>query len=280
MIKKLAANKLFGGQQLQYQHQSKVLACTMRFSVYLPPQAQLSPVPVLYWLSGLTCNEQNFVFKAGAQQYAAQYGVAIVCPDTSPRGDHVADDPQGSWDFGLGAGFYVDATQSPWLENYQMYSYVTAELPELMAEHFPIDASRSSISGHSMGGHGALIAALKQPAQYRCVSAFAPFVSPSTCAWGEKALGGYLGGNRADWQAYDACALVGQASHHLPVLVDQGTADEFLVQQLQTERLVEVSTAANYSMNIRFQEGYDHSYFFIASFIAEHIAFHAKFLST
>ncbi|MDB4631093.1 S-formylglutathione hydrolase [Pseudomonadales bacterium] len=279
-MKKLAANKLFGGQQLQYQHQSKVLACTMRFSVYLPPQAQLSPVPVLYWLSGLTCNEQNFVFKAGAQQYAAQYGVAIVCPDTSPRGDHVADDPQGSWDFGLGAGFYVDATQSPWLENYQMYSYVTAELPELMAEHFPIDASRSSISGHSMGGHGALIAALKQPAQYRCVSAFAPIVSPSTCTWGEKALGGYLGGNRSDWHAYDACALVGQASHHLPVLVDQGSADEFLVQQLQTQRLVEVSTAANYSMNIRFQEGYDHSYFFIASFIAEHIAFHAKFLST
>lgn len=279
MIKKLAANKLFGGQQLQYQHQSEVLACTMRFSVYLPPQAQLGPVPVLYWLSGLTCNEQNFVFKAGAQQYAAQYGVAIVCPDTSPRGDHVADDPQGSWDFGLGAGFYVDATQSPWLKNYQMYSYVTAELPELMAEHFPIDASRSSISGHSMGGHGALIAALKKPAQYRCVSAFSPIVSPSTCTWGEKALGGYLGGKRADWHAYDACALVGQASHYLPVLVDQGSADEFLAKQLQTERLAEASTAANYPMTIRYQEGYDHSYFFIASFIAQHMAFHAKFLS-
>ena len=280
MFEKLASNKLFGGQQLQYQHHSQVLACTMRFSVYLPPQALQGPVPVIYWLSGLTCNEQNFVFKAGAQKYAAQYGVAIVCPDTSPRGDHVADDPQGSWDFGLGAGFYVDATQSPWVENYQMYSYVTAELPKLIAKHFPIDASRSSISGHSMGGHGALIAALKNPAQYRCVSAFAPIVSPSTCAWGEKALGGYLGGNRAAWQAYDACALVGPASHHLPVLVDQGTADEFLAQQLQTERLVEVSTAANYSMNIRYQEGYDHSYFFIASFIEEHIAFHAEFLST
>lgn len=279
MIEKLASNKLFDGQQLQYQHQSEVLACTMRFSVYLPPQAQLGPVPVLYWLSGLTCNEQNFVFKAGAQQYAAQYGVAIVCPDTSPRGDHVADDPQGSWDFGLGAGFYVDATQSPWLKNYQMYSYVTAELPELMAEHFPIDASRSSISGHSMGGHGALIAALKKPAQYRCVSAFSPIVSPSTCTWGEKALGGYLGGKRADWHAYDACALVGQASHHLPVLVDQGSADEFLAKQLQTERLAEASTAANYPMTIRYQEGYDHSYFFIASFIAQHMAFHAKFLS-
>ncbi|MDG1663702.1 MAG: S-formylglutathione hydrolase [Pseudomonadales bacterium] len=279
MLEKLASNKLFDGLQLQYQHHSQLLACTMRFSVYLPPQAPQSPVPVIYWLSGLTCNEQNFVLKAGAQKYAAQYGVAIVCPDTSPRGDHVADDPQGSWDFGLGAGFYVDATQSPWVENYQMYSYVTAELPELIAKHFPIDASRSSISGHSMGGHGALIAALKKPAQYRCVSAFAPIVSPSTCAWGEKALGGYLGVNRAVWQAYDACALVSPASHHLPVLVDQGTADEFLPQQLQTERLVEVSTAANYPMNIRYQEGYDHSYFFIASFIEEHIAFHVEFLS-
>lgn len=271
--------KSFGGQQQQYTHQSQALACEMTFSIYLPPQAESGPVPVLYWLSGLTCTDQNFVTKAGAQAYAAQHGIAIVCPDTSPRGDHVPDDPDGSWDFGLGAGFYLNATQSPWSANYQMLDYITTELPALIEKNLPVDAERQAISGHSMGGHGALTIALRNPARFKSVSAFAPIVAPSQCPWGEKAFTHYLGEDRSAWLQYDTCALLSEAEQRLPILVDQGTGDNFLASQLKTELLVDAAKAAEYPIEIRMQEGYDHSYFFIASFIGEHFAFHAKHMA-
>jgi S-formylglutathione hydrolase len=277
-MEQLSVNKIFGGQQLQLQHESSTLGCTMQFSVYLPPQAEQGKVPVLYWLSGLTCTDQNFVTKAGAQQFAAENGIAIVCPDTSPRGESIPDDADASWDFGLGAGFYVDATQAPWSDNYQMYSYVVEELPSLVNENFAIDGTRCAISGHSMGGHGALTIALKHPQIFKSVSAFSPIVSPLNCPWGEKALGNYIGTDKADWEQYDACSLVSKAEQRLPVLVDQGTADNFLEEQLKTELLIEAGKSADYPMTIRYQDGYDHSYFFIASFIGEHIKFHAEHL--
>ncbi|MFT5137876.1 MAG: S-formylglutathione hydrolase, partial [Arenicella sp.] len=188
-MEKLAENKIFDGRQLQYKHSSDVLGCEMQFSIYLPPQVAQQRVPVLYWLSGLTCNDQNFVTKAGAQQFASQHGIAIVCPDTSPRGEGVPDDPEGAWDFGLGAGFYVNASQSPWSQHYQMYDYVVQELPALINQNFQVDPQKTAISGHSMGGHGALTIALKNPQQFKSVSAFSPIVSPLNCPWGEKALG-------------------------------------------------------------------------------------------
>ena len=277
-MEQASENKMFGGRQLQYQHQSKVLACEMQFSIYLPAQAATEKVPVLYWLSGLTCNDQNFVTKAGAQKYASKYGVAIVCPDTSPRGECVPDDAEQAWDFGLGAGFYVNATQTPWSQNYQMYSYVVDELPSLINAEFPVDPHRVGISGHSMGGHGALIIALKNTDKYTSVSAFSPIVSPLNCRWGEKALGNYLGYDRSQWAEYDTCSLVSKATKQLPVLVDQGSADDFLETQLKTELLVEAAKAADYPMTIRYQNGYDHSYYFIATFIGEHIKFHADHL--
>ena len=278
-IEQLSNNKIFAGEQQQYQHHSPSLQCDMQFSIYLPPAAQHAKVPVLYWLSGLTCTDQNFVTKAGAQRYAAEHGIAIVCPDTSPRGENVPDDEQEAYDFGLGAGFYVNATQAPWSQHYQMNQYVSEELPALLAAHFAIDSSRSAITGHSMGGHGALSIALQRPEQYQSVSAFAPIVSPSNCPWGEKALSNYLGEDRQAWQAYDTCALTRQATQHLPVLIDQGSADNFLAEQLKTELLIEAAEESQYPMTIRYQEGYDHSYFFIATFIEEHIAFHAQHLA-
>lgn len=278
-MEKTSENKVFGGQQLQYKHGSDVLNCEMSFSVFLPPQAEAGSLPVLYWLSGLTCNDQNFVTKAGAQQYAAKYGIAIVCPDTSPRGKDVPDDPEEHWDFGLGAGFYVNATQKPWLRNYKMYDYVVAELPELVNSGFPIDSTQVAISGHSMGGHGALTIALNNPEIYKSVSAFSPIVAPSQVPWGNKALGNYLGSNKAAWKKHDTCELVARASQHLPVLIDQGDADSFFEEQLRTELLQAAAEQAGYPMTIRMQSGYDHSYFFIASFIEEHIAFHAEALN-
>ncbi len=278
-VEKLSANQSFGGQQLRCKHQSDVLNCEMTFSIYLPPQAEQGSVPVLYWLSGLTCTDENFVQKAGAQQYAADYGVAIVCPDTSPRGDDVADDSEGAYDMGLGAGFYVDATQQPWAQHYQMYSYVVDELPALIHAEFPIDKRRQAISGHSMGGHGALTIALKHPDRFRSVSAFAPICSPLNCPWGEKALSHYLGDDRLHWAQYDAVELVKQCQTHLPVLVDQGQADNFLAEQLKTELLIDAAKKADWAMQIRMQPAYDHSYFFIATFIGEHIAFHARALA-
>jgi S-formylglutathione hydrolase len=277
-LEKIGANHSFGGQQLRYKHQSAVLNCEMTFSIYLPPQAEQGPVPVLYWLSGLTCTDENFVQKAGAQQHAAKHGIAIVCPDTSPRGEGVADDPEGAYDMGLGAGFYVNATEEPWAKHYQMYSYIVEELPTLINAEFPVDSARASISGHSMGGHGALTIALKNPGQFKSVSAFSPICSPLNCSWGDKTLTHYLGSDRESWAQYDTVALVGQAAEHLPVLVDQGEADNFLDEQLKTPLLIEAAKKAGFPMDIRLQPEYDHSYFFIATFIGEHMAFHARAL--
>ena len=251
----------------------------MTFSLYLPPQAGTGPVPVLYWLSGLTCTDENFVQKAGAQRYAAEHGIAILCPDTSPRGDSVPDDPDGAWDFGLGAGFYVNATESPWSEHYRMYDYVTAELPAIADGFSTLDAGRCSISGHSMGGHGAMVVALRSPDRYASVSAFSPIVAPGQCPWGEKALGNYLGPDREAWKNYDSCELIRAGATQLPLLVDQGEADEFMETQLRTELLEQACSHTGYKATIRRQAGYDHSYFFVASFIGSHIAFHARALA-
>ena len=274
-MERIGANTCFDGQQLRYSHPSAVLGCDMTFSIYLPPQARQGKVPVFYWLSGLTCTDENFVTKAGAQRYAAELGIAIVAPDTSPRGEGVPDDPEGAYDFGRGAGFYVNATQAPWSDHYRMYDYISCELPALVAAQFPVDDSRVCISGHSMGGHGALTIALKNPGRFKSVSAFAPICSPLHCPWGEKALGNYLGDDREAWAQYDTCALLSRASERLPILVDQGDADNFLEEQLQTPLLEQAAQEADYPMTIRMQPGYDHSYFFIASFIGEHLAFHA-----
>jgi len=254
----------------------------MRFSVFLPPQAETQKVPVLYWLSGLTCTDENFVQKAGAQQFAARCGVALIAPDTSPRGDDVPDDPNEAYDFGLGAGFYLNATQSPWRENYRMYDYVSTELPSLVQAEFPVDASRSGIFGHSMGGHGALTIGLKNREQFRSISAFAPICAPIQCPWGQKALGTYLGDNQERWQEYDACALVkkGHAnSADAPILIDQGLDDNFLGQQLKPELFQTACDEAETPLHLHLRKGYDHSYFFIASFIESHISFHIEQLS-
>jgi len=278
-LEKIAENLCYEGSQLRFTHASHSLGCDMNFSIYLPPQAREQKVPVLYWLSGLTCTDENFVQKAGAQRYAAEHGVAIVAPDTSPRGEGIPDDPEGAWDFGLGAGFYVNATESPWNVNYRMYDYVTEELPALVAENFPVDASLSSIFGHSMGGHGALTIALRNPDRYRSVSAFAPIVAPTRCPWGEKALGMYLGEDRELWKGYDSCELIASGARQLPMLIDQGEADNFLEEQLKTELLEQTCDEASYPATVRRQAGYDHSYFFIASFVGSHIAFHAHELA-
>jgi S-formylglutathione hydrolase len=248
----------------------------MRFGVFLPPQAEAQRVPVLYWLSGLTCTEENFIVKAGAQRVAAELGLALVVPDTSPRGLKIPGESE-SYDFGLGAGFYVDATQAPWSRGYRMYSYVTKELPQLVAAEFPVDSARVGIFGHSMGGHGALTVALKNQDYYKSVSAFAPISSPMRCPWGEKALTGYLGTDRARWREYDATALIEERGWRGPaLLVDQGTADQFLETQLQPGLLEEACRRAGVPLTLRLQAGYDHSYFFIATFIEEHLRFHAR----
>ena len=265
----------FDGWQDVYEHASSTLACRMRFAIYLPPQAEHGPVPVLYWLSGLTCTEQNFITKAGAQRYAAQHGIAIVCPDTSPRGDDVAD--ADGYDLGKGAGFYVNATQAPWAAHYRMYDYVVDELPALIEANFPVTAARA-ISGHSMGGHGALVIALKNAGRYRSVSAFAPIVAPSQVPWGEKAFAAYLGEDRDAWKQYDSVALVKAAQEKLLLLVDQGDADEFLDGQLKPQLLADACQVAGHPLTLRLQPGHDHSYYFISSFIGEHIAHHAQAL--
>lgn len=274
-MRQLARIRSFGGHQLRFAHRSQALDCDMHFSLYLPPQADSAPVPLLTWLSGLTCTDENFVHKAGAQRAAAEHGVAILAPDTSPRGEGVPDDPDGAWDFGLGAGFYVNATQAPWSAHYRMYDYVLRELPELVLAEQPVDGDRQAIFGHSMGGHGALTLALRHPDRYRSVSAFAPIVAPSQCPWGEKALGAYLGSDRGLWREHDTCALIRRATQRLPMLVDQGSADQFLQEQLRTPLLEAACAESDYRATIRMRDGYDHSYFFIASFIDEHIAFHA-----
>ncbi len=277
-VETLTETRCWDGRQMRFTHQSATLSCAMTFSLYLPPQAAQEKVPVLYWLSGLTCTDENFVQKAGAQRYAAEYGVAIVTPDTSPRGDDVPDDPEGAWDFGLGAGFYLNATQTPWNTHYRMYDYITLELPQLIAENFPVLPERCSIFGHSMGGHGALSIALRNPDLYRSVSAFSPIVAPTQCPWGRKALGYYLGDSLEEWNKHDSCALIAAGARQLPMLVDQGEADDFLEEQLKTQLLEQVCEDTGYRATIRRQAGYDHSYFFIASFIGSHIGFHAQAL--
>ena len=274
-LERIEHRACFGGWQDVYRHESETLACGTNFAVYLPPQAQTQKLPVLYWLSGLTCTEQNFITKAGAQRYAAEHGVILVAPDTSPRGEDVAD--TDGYDLGKGAGFYVNATQPPWSKHYRMYDYVVSELPTLIEANFPTTEARA-ISGHSMGGHGALIVALKNPGRYRSVSAFSPIVAPMQAPWGEKAFTAYLGEDREAWQAWDATALVAGASERLPLLVDQGDADEFLAGQLKPELLQAACEAADHPLELRLQPGYDHSYYFIESFIGEHIAHHAKAL--
>ncbi|PJI42038.1 S-formylglutathione hydrolase [Ferrovibrio sp.] len=272
-IKKWAC---FGGQQQVWKHRSSVLGCSMEVAVYLPPQAsENAKLPVLYYLSGLTCTWENMVSKAGAQRYAAEHGLILVAPDTSPRGVNIAGEDD-AYDFGSGAGFYVDATEAPWSKHYRMYSYVTEELPALIAEHFPVEPSRSGIFGHSMGGHGALICAFRKPQLYKSVSAFAPIVAPSQVPWGEKAFTGYLGADRSTWKAWEATALASGTEWRRPVLIDQGMADEFLEKQLKPQLLANAAAAAGIPLTLRLQAGYDHSYYFIASFIGEHIAHHAQ----
>ena len=266
----------FGGSQQVWKHRSEVLDCDMNVGVYLPPAALAGEkCPVLYWLSGLTCTEQNFITKAGAQQYAAQHQIIIVAPDTSPRGEGVANDD--AYDLGQGAGFYLNATQAPWSAHFRMEDYVVKELPNLIEQYFPVTDARG-ISGHSMGGHGALMLALCHPGRYRSVSAFSPIVAPSQVPWGEKAFAAYLGEDRLAWKAHDTVELIAHASERLPLLVDQGQADEFLAKQLKPELLQAACEAAGHPLTLRLHPGYDHSYYFIASFIGEHIAHHARAL--
>jgi S-formylglutathione hydrolase len=269
----------FGGRQVVYQHASSETGTRMRFAAYHPPAAAAGPVPVIWFLSGLTCTEENFTSKAGAQRVASELGVMVIAPDTSPRGEGVPDDPEDAYDFGLGAGFYVDATQPPWSQNYRMRSYIERELPVLVAAELPVDPARQGIMGHSMGGHGALTIALRNPGWFRAVSAFAPIASPMNCPWGEKALGGYLGPDRAAWRDYDATALIADGARLPEILVDQGTADSFLTNQLKPELLQEACRAAGIALTLRMQEGYDHSYFFIATFIEDHLRWHAERLA-
>ncbi|MDY0011570.1 MAG: S-formylglutathione hydrolase [Rhodocyclaceae bacterium] len=274
----LASNRSFGGWHRRYRHRALTLGCDMVFAIFLPPQAEAGPVPVLYWLSGLTCTDENFMQKAGAQRIAAELGVAIVAPDTSPRGEQVPGDPEGAWDFGHGAGFYLDASQAPWNRHYRMHDYVVNELPALVEAHFPVSSARS-ISGHSMGGHGALVCALRNPGRYRAVSAFAPIAHPMDCPWGRKAFSRYLGEDPAAWRDWDACALIAGARERLPLLVDQGEADSFLAEQLKPEALEAACAAAGHPLTLRRQPGYDHSYYFIASFMEDHLRHHAAALA-
>ena len=281
-LEKLSSAKCFGGTQERYKHFSTSCICEMTFSIFLPEQLAMGAdikLPVLYWLSGLTCTDENFVQKAGAQRVASELGLIIVAPDTSPRGEGVPDDDDGAWDFGLGAGFYVNATEERWKKHYNMYDYVVEELPELLARNFPVDLTKQSIFGHSMGGHGALTIALKNPDMYHSVSAFAPICSPINCPWGTKALKNYLGEDQETWLAYDSVELVKNATRPIPMLVDQGSADEFLKVQLKPELLVEACNRAGMPLGYNQREGYDHSYFFIASFIENHMRFHHGILS-
>lgn len=275
----VSENKCFGGWHKRYRHPSTVTNTTMTFAVFLPPQAgEGRRVPVLYWLSGLTCTDENFMQKAGAMRAAAELGLAIVAPDTSPRGEGVAGDPDGAWDFGLGAGFYLNATQEPWSRHYRMHDYVVHELPGLVEAAFPV-SDRRGVFGHSMGGHGALVCALRNPGRYRSVSAFAPIVNPMAVPWGEKAFSRYLGPDRQAWREWDACSLIARAAERLPILVDQGDRDSFLDTQLRPGSLEQAARAAGHPLTLRMQPGYDHSYFFIASFIDDHLRHHASVLN-
>jgi S-formylglutathione hydrolase len=274
-MEQVSLNRCHGGAQGVYSHHSKVTGTPMTFSVFVPDHAPDTRLPVLWYLSGLTCTHANVTEKGEFRAACAQHGVIFIAPDTSPRGDDVADDE--GYDFGKGAGFYVDATQDPWATHFRMRSYIEQELPALIAAQFPMaDLDRQGITGHSMGGHGALTIALRNPGHFRSVSAFAPIVSPLNCPWGEKALGGYLGTDRAAWREYDACALIEDGARLPDLLIDQGEGDNFLHEQLKTGLLVMAARKAGIPATIRMQPGYDHSYYFISSFMADHVAWHAE----
>ncbi len=270
--------KVFDGEQIQYESESEALNCTMRFSMFLPPQAATEALPLLWWLSGLTCTDENFFQKAGAQRMAAQLGIAIVCPDTSPRGLNLPGE-HDSYDFGSGAGFYLNATQAPWCEHYRMDDYITQELPKTVYNLFNY-SGKQSISGHSMGGHGALVLALNNPGKYESVSAFAPITNPTECPWGHKNFTQHLGPDTSSWKAYDACELVLSEQSKQPLLIDQGSEDEFLVEQLNPQNLVAACKQVNHPLQYQLREGYDHSYYFISSFIGEHLLYHQKYLGS
>jgi S-formylglutathione hydrolase len=275
-IENISRHKVFAGWLKQYRHDSAALNCNMRFSIFLPANATpVQPVPVLYWLSGLTCTDENFMQKSGALRRAAELGIAIVAMDTSPRGDNVANDK--NYDLGQGAGFYLNATQAPWSDHYRMYDYVLKELPAIIESNFPVSQSKS-IAGHSMGGHGALTIGLKNPQQYSSISAFSPIVNPMQCPWGRKAFSAYLGRDIAGWKQYDACELLKQSQAQLPILVDQGDADEFLSEQLKPDTLLVAAQQQGSAIELRMQPGYDHSYYFISTFIDDHLNFHAQYL--
>jgi S-formylglutathione hydrolase len=279
-IETLSRHRCYGGAVGFYRHQAATTACTMRFAVFAPPAAERGPVPVLYYLAGLACNEETFMIKAGAERLAAELGLMLVAPDTSPRGVPLPGDSE-AWDFGVGAGFYLDATEAPWSAHYRMYSYVTQELPALIGANFPADLGRQGIFGHSMGGHGALTIGLRNRDRYRSISAFAPIAAPSACPWGQKAFSGYLGADRARWHDYDASALVQDvkgAQGGPRILIDQGLADQFLESQLHPGRFEEACARTGYPLTLRRHEGFDHGYYFIKSFIDDHLRHHAEFL--
>ena len=276
-IEQLGVNKSFGGWTKMFSHPSAICGGEMKFSVFLPPQAESGTVPVLYWLSGLTCNHENFISKAGAQQYAAQAGIMLVAPDTSPRGAEVEGEDE-AYDLGTGAGFYINATAEKWEKYYRMEDYIMQELPEIIRSNFPVVEGRESIFGHSMGGHGALTLALKNPGRFRSVSAFSPICAPSQCPWGEKAFTNYLGENREVWKKHDANELVQSSTLEIPLLIDQGSDDPFLEKELNFELFSKTCEKRNQKLTARLQTGYDHSYYFIATFMEDHIQHHAKAL--
>lgn len=274
-LESVAANRAFGGVQGVWKHASAATGTDMTFAVYVPPHADGAKLPVVWYLSGLTCTHANVMEKGEYRRACAELGLILVAPDTSPRGEGVADDPDGAYDFGLGAGFYVDATQAPYAQHYRMWTYVTEELPAIIASHFPADMGRQSIMGHSMGGHGALTIGLRHPERFRAVSAFAPIVAPSRVPWGQKALGGYLGPDIAAWRGHDAVALIEDGARLPALLVDQGEADNFLAEQLRPQLLREACDAAGIDLTLRMQPGYDHSYYFISTFMDDHLRWHA-----
>lgn len=282
-MKQLSSAKCFGGTQAAYAHDSGSTNTEMKFSVFTPPADVHGdgPYPTLFWLSGLTCTEENFVVKSGFQRIAAELGLMVIGPDTSPRGpdkngNEVPDDPAGAYDFGLGAGFYCNATEAPWSKHYQMYDYVAQELPALVVKKLPTDPIRTGVFGHSMGGHGALMMHLKNPTQFKTCSAFAPIVAPASVPWGKKAFSNYLGENEADWAAYDATQLVAARSSKTEILIDQGTADVFLEEQLRPELFAAAAQKAGQKLTLRMQDGYDHSFYFIATFLEDHLRWHKE----
>ena len=275
-LEQIENHESFGGVQGVYRHASRATGTPMTFSVFVPSHREGDRLPVVWYLSGLTCTHANVTEKGEFRRACANLGLVFVAPDTSPRGETVPGDPQGAYDFGLGAGYYLDATEAPYAAHYRMWSYVTEELPKLLSEHFAVDGDRQSIMGHSMGGHGALTIALRNPGRYRAVSAFAPICAPSQSPWGQKALGGYLGGDRTTWRGHDAVALIEDGARVSDILVDQGAADAFLTQQLKPERLSAACEAAGIPLTLRMQPGYDHSYYFISTFMADHLAWHAE----